>query len=356
MKVIVLVGGQGTRLRPLTYTTPKPMLPIGNVPMIERVTSAVRDLDGVDGVVLSLGYKPDAFRAAFPDDRIAGLPATYAVEPEKMDTAGAIRFAAEAAGVDETFIVLNGDVLTDYDIGDLVELHRSSGAEATISLTAVDDPSRFGVVPTDDQHRVTGFIEKPPPGEAPTNLISAGTYVMEPSVIERIPAGRAVSVERETFPQLVDEGRLFAKELPGYWLDTGTPQQFVQAHVELFGRVDPVAPGAREVRPGVWVEGDASVPDALTGPVLVAGGVEIAGDASISDSVLGAGATVGAGASVKGSVLLPGAVVADGATVSDSIIGHRGRVGAGSSATDHTIVGDDAAIDDGAKVSEGRVQ
>ena len=199
MKAVVLVGGEGTRLRPLTLTSPKQMLPIVGVPMIERVLGQLA-AHGVDEAVLSLGYLPDAFTEAYPDGRAAGVALTYAVEPEPLDTAGAVRFAATFAGITETFVVVNGDVLTDMNLTTLVEFHRDRGAEGTIALHPVADPSAFGVVPTNSEGRVTAFVEKPPRDEAPTNEINAGTYVLEPSVLARIPEGGRVSIERETFP------------------------------------------------------------------------------------------------------------------------------------------------------------
>ncbi|MGH9079194.1 MAG: nucleotidyltransferase family protein, partial [Acidimicrobiales bacterium] len=210
MRAVVLVGGEGTRLRPLTLTTPKQMLPIVEEPMIERVVGRLAE-HGIEDAVLSLGYRPDAFIDAYPDGAIAGVSVTYAVEPTALDTAGAIRFATAFAGIDETFVVVNGDVLTDADLSGLVDFHRQHGAEATIRLTPVEDPSAFGVVPTDDQGRVEAFIEKPSRDEAPTNLINAGAYVFEPTVLDRIPRERRVSIERETFPALVEEGTLYAE-------------------------------------------------------------------------------------------------------------------------------------------------
>ena len=185
VKAVVLVGGEGTRLRPLTLSTPKQMLPIVGVPMIERVLAYLRS-HGVDEAILSLGYLPDAFMEAYPDGHAAGVRLTYAVEPEPLDTAGAVRFAAVHGKVDDTFVVVNGDVLTDLDLGSLIDFHRLSGAEGTIALHPVADPSSFGVVPTDEDGRVTAFVEKPPRDEAPTNQINAGTYVLEPSVLDRI--------------------------------------------------------------------------------------------------------------------------------------------------------------------------
>ena len=231
MKAVVLVGGEGTRLRPLTLSTPKQMLPIVGVPMIERVLGHLAS-HGVDEAVLSLGYLPDAFMEAYPDGRAAGVRLTYAVEPEPLDTAGAVRFAATFAGIDETFVVVNGDVLTDLDLTSLVAFHRERGAEGTIALHPVADPSAFGVVPTDGEGRVTAFVEKPPRDEAPTNEINAGTYVLEASVLDRIPEGGRVSIERETFPAMVRDRGLFARSDDGYWLDTGTPSAYLEANFD----------------------------------------------------------------------------------------------------------------------------
>src|SRR5580698_7381353 len=229
MKAVVLVGGEGTRLRPLTLTAPKQMLPIVGVPMIERVLGHLAS-HGVDEAVLSLGYLPDAFMKAYPEGAVDGVHLTYAVEPEPLDTAGAVRFAATFGAVDETFVVVNGDVLTDLDLSALIEFHRARDAEGTIALHPVADPSAFGVVPTDEVGRVTAFVEKPPRDEAPTNEINAGTYVLEPSVLARIPEGGRVSIERETFPAMVRDGGLFARSDDSYWLDTGTPAAYLQAH------------------------------------------------------------------------------------------------------------------------------
>ncbi len=313
MKALVLVGGFGTRLRPLTLTTPKQMLPIAGTPMIEWVVGRLAQY-GVDEVVLSLGYRPDAFIEAYPDQMCAGVAIRYVTEPEPLGTSGAVRYAALEAGLDETFLVLNGDVLTDLDVGSLIDFHRSRGAEATIALHRVEDPSAFGVVPTHDDGRVIAFVEKPPRDEAPTDLINAGTYVVEPSVIDRIPAGRSVSIERETFPQLVDAGSLYAMAADPYWLDTGTPQLYIDANLDaIAGR-----------RAGIQVE-------AVFGAV--------APDANVTNSVVGAGSTIGAGAEVTGSVIMSNVTVGSGATICDSILMHDVEVGTGATVVGCSVVG-----------------
>jgi mannose-1-phosphate guanylyltransferase len=307
MKAVVLVGGEGTRLRPLTLTRPKQMLPVGGRPMIERVLDWLAG-HGIDEAVLSLGYRPDAFLQAYPDGEASGVRLVYAVEAEPLDTAGAIRFAAREAGLDETFVVVNGDVLTSLDVSGLVAFHRDRGAEATIALTPVNDPSRFGVVRTDDEGRVMEFIEKPPRDEAPTNLINAGTYVLEPSVIDRIAARGKVSIERVTFPALVSEGRLYALASERDWLDAGTPDTYLAANLVY-----------------------AQPPD---------GSARVAVDATVKDSVVGTGVALGAGSIVEGSVLMDGASVGEGSEIRDSIVGRDARIGDGCRLSALSVVGD----------------
>ncbi len=322
MLAVVLVGGEGTRLRPLTFTTPKQMLPVGRKPMIERVLSHLAR-HGIEMVVLSLGYRPDAFTHAYPDGVCEGVALTYAVEETPLDTAGAIRFAAQVAGIDETFVVVNGDVLTDLDVSGLVAFHRDRGAEATVALTPVEDPSAFGVVPTDEKGRVLAFIEKPPPGEAPTNQINAGTYVLEPSVLARIPDGRRVSIERETFPALVDDGRLYALGSSAPWVDAGTPATFLAANLRYAGA-----------------------------PHSGCGGAE---RASVITSVLGDGVTVGPGAVVEKSVCFDGVTIEAEAEVRSSIVGRGARIGTGAVVTDLSVVGDGFVVRPGARLRADRL-
>lgn len=332
MKAVVLVGGFGTRLRPLTLTTPKQMLPVIDRPMLEHVIGGLAR-HGVDEVTLSLGYKEDVFREAYPDGECAGVALTYAVEPEPLDTAGAVRFAAEAAGIDETFIVINGDVFTDLDVTEVWDRHHAVGAEGTIALTPVDDPSRYGVVPTDDEGRVLGFVEKPPRDEAPTNWINAGTYVLEPSVLARIETGRKVSIERETFPAVVADGGLWAVQSEAYWVDAGTPLTYLQIQMDLLD-------GVR----GEPVEG-------------VSPAATIAGGATVERSVVMAGAHVAAGAVVRDSVISGGATVSADAFVESSVVGPAATIGERAKITGMTMIGDRAVVAagsalDGAKVPE----
>lgn len=342
----MLVGGFGTRLRPLTLSTPKQMLPVAGHPMIERVFAHLA-MHGVDDAVLSLGYRADAFTSAYPDDVCAGVHLSYTEEPEPLDTAGAVRFAAEAAGVDETFLVVNSDVMTDMDLGALIAFHASHGAEGTIALTPVEDPSHFGVVPTDDDGRVVAFIEKPPRDEAPTNLINAGFYVLEPSVLARIPTGRKVSIERETFPAMVADRSLYALADESYWIDVGTPERYLQASLDILDgvRVEPFEPALLTAT----IEGD------IRQPVIIGEDVVIEPGAVVSRSVVGRGSRVSAGAVVEDSVLHGGVHVGVGARVRRSVVAVAAVIGDDAVVDDLSVIGDGVEVDAGATLSAALV-
>ncbi len=323
MRAVILVGGFGTRLRPLTYAIPKPLLPVAHVPIVEHVVANLAR-GGVTQAVLALGFKPDGFRAAYPNGTCAGVELVYAVEPEPLDTAGAIAFAARFAGIDDTFVVANGDVLTDLDVARLVTFHRGHGGEGTIHLTPVEDPSAFGVVPTDEDGRVQAFIEKPPRDTAPTNLINAGTYVLEPGVIGRIPEGRKVSIERVTFPALVADGALYAMPTDDYWLDLGKPEPYLQANLDVLD-------GRRAHLRIAGVATGATVdPAAVVTRSVVAASAVVAAGARLTDSVVLDGSNVGEGAVVTRSILGPGTRVGPGAELTDVVTGEGTELAAGS--------------------------
>jgi mannose-1-phosphate guanylyltransferase len=316
---------------------PKQMLPLVGVPMIECVFEMLAQ-HGISEVVLSLGYLPNHFISAYPDGSIAGVKISYAVEPEPLDTAGAIRFAAEYAGIDETFLVVNGDVLTDLDVTALVAFHRAHGAEGTIALHPVQDPSRFGVVVTNDDGRVEAFIEKPPREEAPTNLINAGTYVLEPSVLARIDAGRRVSVEREVFPALAAAGTLFAMADDAYWLDTGTPATFLQANIDVLNGRD-----ATRLAQG------------LVGTTWCHSTSRVADSARLVNAVVDRNCVVGENVVLEDVILMPGAVVQDNVQIRSSIIGPRAVIGTTSVLGPTCVVGAEVSVAEGSQFS-GDVQ
>jgi mannose-1-phosphate guanylyltransferase len=299
VQALVLAGGEGTRLRPLTYTVPKPVLPLAGRPHVAYVIDwLVRH--GVDDVVMSCGHLAEGVRAALTALE-PGVEIRYAEEPDARGTAGAIRFAEELLG--ERFLVINGDVLCDLDLSALIDQHERTGAQATIALYPVDDPSGYGLVHRREDGEITEFLEKPSPDRIDTDEINAGAYLLERSVLDRIPPGRAVSIEREVFPELIGDG-LYGIRLEGYWIDIGTPERFLEANWDILeGRVETV------------------VSDRIENSMMVGEGCEISADAELRPPcVVGPHSTVEGGAVIERSVLLDGCVVAEDATVTESIL------------------------------------
>ncbi|HEY7875194.1 MAG TPA: NDP-sugar synthase [Actinomycetota bacterium] len=330
MKALILAGGLGTRLRPLTYTRPKHLLPIANRPHIEHVLDLLVAHD-VRDVVLLTSYLAEEFAPTVDAARARGMRVEVTHEDEPLGTAGALK-NAEPLVADGTFLAFNGDILTDVDLGEVVRFHRERRAVTTILLTPVEDPFAFGVVPTEDDGRVTRFIEKPPPGTAPTNLINAGVYVFEPAVLDHIPSGEVWSAERALFPGLVEDGEpVFALGTDAYWLDIGTPEKYLQ------GNLDALA--------GRYVT--SAVPAPGPKASLVADGATVAPDARVSSSCIGTGAIVESGAVVERSVLLPGASIGSGAVVRGSTIGEGARVAPESEISN-------SAVADGSEVGTER--
>jgi mannose-1-phosphate guanylyltransferase len=308
LPAVILVGGEGTRLRPLTEHTPKPMLPLLGEPLLTHTFDHLRN-GGVKRAILACGYLPTAIEAHFGSS-YDGLALDYRVEPEPLGTGGAIRFAGE--DIDETFLALNGDSLRDADLRRLVEFHRTRKAKATILLTRVSDPGRYGLVRVDDAGRVRGFVEKPRPEQIDTNAINAGMYVLEPEVLDLIPAGRSVSIEREVFPALVEEGSLFALALPGYWLDVGTRESYLQAHIDMLWR-----------HGGVRIDPSAEVSDdvRLIPPLVIGARARIDQQICLGPFVhVGDDAHVGRRAAVRWAAVLPKAQIAAGACIARAIV------------------------------------
>ncbi|MFB8090285.1 sugar phosphate nucleotidyltransferase [Streptomyces sp. NPDC055992] len=341
-EAILLVGGKGTRLRPLTVHTPKPMVPAAGVPFLTHQLARARAA-GVEHIVLATSYLAEVFEPYFGDGSSLGLHIEYVTEREPLGTGGAIRNVAHrlASGPDEPVLIFNGDILTGLDIRALVTSHAGSGADVSLHLTRVEDPRAFGLVPTDDTGRVTAFLEKPQtPEEIVTDQINAGAYIFRRSVIDTIPAGRPVSVERETFPGLLAEGAHLQGMVDStYWLDLGTPQAFVRGSADLvLGRApSPAVPGR-------------------CGDRLVLPTASVASDAKLSGgTVIGDGAVIGAGARIDGSAVLAGAVVEPGAVITDSLVGERARIGsrtvlAGAVVGDGAEVGADNELRDGVRI------
>ena len=339
MRAVVLVGGEGTRLRPLTERTPKPAVTLVDRPFLAYMIEWLAG-HGVEEVVLACGFLPDRLREVLGEGEPGGPRLRYAVEPEPLGTAGAIRFAAEqawgegAAGNGEPFLALNGDCLSDLDLSALMACHERAGAIATLGLYPVADPAAFGLVLRDPAGAVTEFLEKPEPGSPEAERagtvaepeINAGIYVLEPEVLGRISAGRKVSIEREVFPGLVGEG-LQGMRLEGYWQDIGTPERYLAATWDILeGRVRT----AVEPRPGgVLIDPSAEVagaPEGIGPRAVIGPECEVGAGATITGSVLHRGCRVGAGATVLDSILAPGARVAPGAEIGGQVIGPEQEV------------------------------
>lgn len=329
-EAILLVGGKGTRLRPLTVHTPKPMVPAAGVPFLTHQLARARAA-GVEHIVMATSYLAEVFEPYFGDGSALGLHLEYVTETDPLGTGGALRNVAHRlhSAPGEPVLVFNGDILTGLDIPALVAAHRTSGADVSLHLTRVEDPRAFGLVPTDPDGRVTAFLEKPQtPEEIVTDQINAGAYVFTRALLDEIPAGRPVSVERETFPGLLADGaHLHGMVDSTYWLDLGTPEAFVRGSADLvLGRApSPAVPGRR-------------------GEYLVLPGAEVADDAKLfGGTSVAPGAVVGSGALIEGSAILSGAHIAPGAVIRDSLVGANARVGS------HTVlvgavVGDNADV------------
>jgi mannose-1-phosphate guanylyltransferase len=336
LEAILLVGGKGTRLRPLTLSAPKPLLPTAGVPFLAHQLARAAE-SGITHVVLATSYRAEMFTDAFGDGAGLGLSIDYADEPTPLGTGGAIRNAASMlrSRPDDPVVVLNGDILSGHDLATQVRLHRDRDAAVTLHLTEVEDPSRYGCVPTDPAGRVTAFLEKTP--HPVTSKINAGCYVFRRSVIDQIPDGTAISVERTTFPGLIAAGAVvmgYAES--AYWLDVGTPEAFVRGSCDVvLGHMpSPAMPGA-------------------CGELLLLGGASVAADAKVTGgTVVGSGASVGGGATVHGSVVFDAASIGAGAVVRDSIVGRGARIGDGAVLTG-VVIGDEALVGPGNELARG---
>ncbi len=352
MQALVLVGGEGTRLRPLTLTTPKPALPLVDRPFMRYMVDwLVRH--GVDDIILACGFLPDELREVLGEDEVAGARLRYLIEPEPRGTAGAIKFAEDL--LDERFLALNGDVLTDLDLGALMARHTDAAARATLALYPVDDPTAYGLVRRRENGEILEFLEKPDPAEVDTDEISAGAYVLERSVLDLMPSGQSCSIERDVFPRLVGHG-LYSERLEGYWMDIGTPERYLQASWDILERrVDTEAGGrldddGRIIEDGVDLDSDARLGSA----VLLGAGSSLAAGAEVGDrAVLGEGCTVLDGSTITGSVLGRDCTIGPDATISDSIFAPGVEVGEGATVARDSVIGEGATIADGARLDAG---
>jgi len=340
-KAVILVGGEGTRLRPLTNGIPKPMMPVLNRPFLEHTIAYLKQ-NGIDFTILALSYLPEVIQAHFGDGSRLGVELAYAVEHSPLGTAGAVKNAERY--LDSTFVVLNGDIFTNLDLAEMFAFHRRKGAKATIALTHVDNPCAFGVVETDDTGRVRRFVEKPKPDEAPSNWINAGIYILEPEILEYVPQNRHYMFENGLFPHLLELGEpVYGYRFHGYWLDMGTPEKYLCLNCDLLSRKEKSAlisglsqdevrcDGDVIIHPSAQIEGPAIIASQcqigqrvrIKGPVVMGPGCFIADEVSLEEVVLWRGVSIGAGATLKQCVIGDAAEVEAGAQLINRVLPPR---------------------------------
>ncbi len=343
LKAVILVGGEGTRLRPLTCNMPKPMTPLLNRPFLEHTIAYLKKYQGED-IILALSYLPQAVQDYFGDGRNLGVRLTYTVEESPLGTAGAVKNAEQY--LDGTFIVLNGDIFTDLNLADMLAFHRAKGAQATIALTRVDNPCAFGVVETDSDGRVQCFIEKPSPDQVTTHWINAGIYILEPEVLGQVPANSHYMFEKGLFPLLLELGKpVYGYPFGGYWMDMGTPEKCLQLNCDLLGRAarSTLINNLSEVCYGEDVTIHPSVE--IVGPVIIGSrctinqGVRITGPA-----VIGSDCLIGEGARIERTVVWSGSRVGAGAVLRECIIGYDATVADNARLIECTVVGDHEVV------------
>ncbi len=350
MQAIVLVGGEGTRLRPLTYGTPKPMVPIMGVPFLARTLERLHHA-GINDVILPAGYMPQAIVDYFGDGSRLGMKITYVIEETPLGTAGALKNVEQH--IHGPFFVLNGDVLTSLDLQAMIAEHERLGGLGLLHLIRVDDPSAFGCVVHDAQQRISAFVEKPPRETAPTNEINAGTYLFEREILDMIPAGRNVSIERETFPAVIAAGKgLYACTTSDYWMDLGKPEQYLAAHRDILARRMPML----ALEPGATGEGAAALARVarLELPVHADAQVTIDPSAVVGPNVvIGAGCSIGARVVLRDSVLWDGVVLEEGAIVEGAIVASGARIGREARVFEGSVIGHDTTIEPGRVLDAG---
>ena len=341
MQALILAGGEGTRLRPLTSTVPKPVVPLVDRPFITYMLEWLKR-HGVDDVVMSCGYMASGVRNVLGDGSAFDVRLRYMEEPRPLGTGGALKLAEPL--LDERFLMLNGDVLTDMDLTAQIQQHERTGARATIALIPVEDPSRYGLVRIDAGRTVEEFLEKPSSDQIDTNLINAGAYVLEREVLSSLEREVNVSIEREIFPQLVGAG-LYAYPQEGYWLDIGTPATYLQATFDILERTVTTTVGERLGTSYLDVAGDVEAEGRIIPPALAGGGCRVAAGARVgSQAVLGHGVKIGVDTIVESAVVLNGAEVGPGCTLRYCIIGPGARVGANTHVEGGVVLGEGVTV------------
>ncbi len=341
MQAIILAGGEGTRLRPLTSTVPKPVVPLVDRPFIAYMLEWLAR-HGVDDVVMSCGFLATAVRNVLGDGSQYGLRLRFVEEPDPRGTAGALKYAEDL--LDERFLMLNGDVLTDIDLTAQIAQHEATGAVGTLALVSVADPSTYGLVRLHEDNAVRGFVEKPAADQIDTNRISAGAYVLERSVLDLIPADRNVSIERDVWPRLVDHG-LYGCPAEAYWLDVGTPERYLQGTFDILEGNVRTAVADRLGDTYLSVADRVDAQGRIVPPALVERECTIAAGAHVGSLVvLGEGVSVGEGATIERSVVLNGAEIGAGAVLRDCIVAAGVRIGEGTTVAGGAVIGEGVTI------------
>ncbi len=350
MKAILLAGGKGTRLRPLTLHTPKPIVPIFNRPFLLYQLDQLRAIPEITEVILSLNYQPRRIEETFGDGEALGIKISYAVEPTPLGTGGAIKFAAEH--VQDSVIVFNGDVLQQLDLQAVIDRHRERKARASIVLTPVENPSAYGLVETDAEGNVLRFLEKPGPNEITCNTINAGVYIIEPETLERIPDGEPYSIERSFFPSLIERGETFIGHVnDGYWIDIGTPEKYRQVHRDIMDgryRAEPFVerPGGI-VDLGAKVDGDVHI----QGPCFLDEGVVLKAGAQVGPyTVLGRQSQIDEQSQVRDTIAWASTVVGANASIEGALLGRNTQVGRHTRIGPGAILGDRSVVTDFSQV------
>ena len=348
MKAILLAGGKGTRLRPLTIHTPKPIVPIFNRAFLHYQIDLLKQVPEIDEVILSLNYQPRRIEEVFGDGTDLGIKIRYVVEPVPLGTAGAIKYAGDK--LTESVVVFNGDVMTQLDLAAVIRMHRERQARATIVLTPVDNPSAYGLVETDSQSNIKRFIEKPKPEEITTNHINAGIYVLEPDTFDRIPSEVPWSIERSYFPSLIERNETFVAYIyNGYWIDIGTPEKYVQVHRDIMdGRfVAPPFAGLtsprRCIAPDVRIEDGATIGD----PVFIDEGVLVKAGARLGPyAVLGRQTQVEEEAIIERAIVWPNCRIGSQSSITDAVLGRQCHIGRNVSLNSGAVLGDKTTLTD----------
>ena len=348
MKAILLVGGKGTRLRPLTIHTPKPIVPIFDRPFLHYQLDLLKQVPEIDEVILSLNYQPRRIEELFGDGSASGIAMRYVVEPAPLGTAGAVRYAGES--LHESVVVFNGDVLTEVDLTAVIALHRARKARATIVLTPVENPSAYGLVETDAEGNIRRFLEKPKPDEITCNTINAGIYVLEPDTFDRIPTGMPYSIERSFFPSLIERSETFVAYIDrGYWIDIGTPEKYMQVHRDIMDRRYQPRRGSPFNGTAAWVSPQARVEDGveLAGPCFVDEGVVLKTGARVGPySVIGRHCHLEEHAAVEGAIVWANTRISQEAVVRHSILGRHCHIGRSATLDHDVVLGDKSSVTD----------